>query len=336
MQSRRGETYMGGDFSIPTGMKPDIHYLKNIHCVDCHTTGEKGMGDMQRKANCQGCHVEIEEAHAKSIHKNMDCATCHISELRGYQITVWGPGMIGEEKNPFKKYSLYYGIQSPPMLIKDQNGKWMPVKIWPHSVSNIKPDVKPSEKLMFRWPKGETRDAYYIAGTFDASANNKHLLWLEIQQAAHPYGRARKCESCHGDKQATVSTWEYMDDQGAKEPFRGGYKIIADKESLRVVDMKATTPIKVAEGYKLEDFASWVFFKDKWRVPGDFSIKTEKEKYNKYLSLSKRADNELKTLENYVKAKDKKTQKRFKELKGVVLHDQDGAIEKMKEFKIKN
>ncbi len=336
MQSRRGETYIGGDYSIPTGMSPDVHYKKNIHCVDCHTTGEKGMGDMQRMANCQDCHIEIEEAHSKSIHKNMDCATCHISELRGYQITTWGPGIVAGKENPFKKYSLYYGIQSPPILIKDQKGKWMPAKIWPHSVGNIKTDVRPSEGLMFRWPDGKTRDAYYVVGTFNAPANNKHLLWLEIQQAAHPYGKARNCESCHkGDKQISVSRWEFQDDQGAEEPFKGGYKITADKKSLRITDMRNTTPIRVLQGYKLEDFASWIHFKDKWQMPGDFSIKTEKAKYDKYLAISKSIDREIKILDSLVKRKDRKTQKRFKKLKGIILHNQDGALERIQEFRDK-
>ncbi len=333
MQSRRGETYIGEDYSIPTGMKPDVHYKEGIHCVDCHTTGEKGMGDMQRKANCQDCHIEIEEAHKKSVHKNMDCASCHINELRGYQVTIWGPGKIAGRDNPFKKY-LYYGIQGPPILIKDQKDKWMPVKVWPHSVSNIKPDVKSSEKLMFRWPNGETKDAYYIVGTFDAPANNKHLLWLELQQVSHPFGNARSCDSCHKDKQVTISEWEFMDDQGA-EHFKGSYKIIADRNGLRIAEMKNSIPIKLLDGYKLEDFASWVYFNDKWQVPGDFSIKVEKEKYNKYLALSKAIDRELKIIDSLVKGRDKKTMKKFKELKGIVLHNEDGAMELMKEFKKK-
>lgn len=339
MQSRRGETYIGGDYSIPTGMNPDVHYKKNIHCVDCHTTGEKGMGDMQRNANCQDCHIEIEESHSKSIHKNMDCATCHINELRGYQVTIWGPGLVAGKENPFKKYSLYYGIQGPPILIKDQRGKWMPVKIWPHSVGNIKQDVKPSERLMFRWPNGETRDAYYVVGTFDSDRNSKHLLWLEIQQAAHPYGKARKCESCHkkptyNSQQIAVSRWEFIDDQGA-EPFKGGHRIIADKNGLKIADMKNTTPIKLLKGYKLEDFASWIFFKDKWQIPGDFSIKAEQEKYNKYLDIANKIDDEIRIIDNYIKKKDKKIQKRFKELKGIILHNQEGAIESIREFKAK-
>ncbi|MEJ2697551.1 MAG: hypothetical protein P8013_13010 [Candidatus Sulfobium sp.] len=122
MQSRRGETYLGGSYSVPEGMKPDVHYTKGIQCTDCHLMGPKGMGDMIRKATCQDCHIEAEDALARSIHKDMDCATCHISELRGYQLTIWGPGEVGGRPNPFKKYSLYYGIQSPPILMKDQSG----------------------------------------------------------------------------------------------------------------------------------------------------------------------------------------------------------------------
>lgn len=338
MQSRRGETYIGGDFSIPEGMLPDVHYKKDIHCVDCHITGEKGMGDMQRKASCQDCHIEIEEAHSRSIHKNMDCASCHINELRGYQITVWGPGMVGGKENPFKKYAYYYGIQSPPIIIKDQKGRWMPVKIWPHSVGNIKDDVRPSERLMFRWPNGQTRDAYYVIGTFsvEGKRNNKHLLWLEIQQASHPYGDARRCESCHRDdgRQVSYSNWEFLDDQGA-EPFKGGYKIVADGSGIKILDMKNVTPIKVIEGYKLEDFASWLFFKERWYIPGDFSIKVEKEKYRKYLALSKEIDGEINELEKAVKGMDKKIQKDFKELKGIILHNQDEASIHIKRFKEK-
>ncbi len=334
MQSRRGGTYIGGDYSIPEGMKADVHYKEGIHCIDCHITGKKGMGDQQRRASCQDCHIEIENAHAKSIHRNMDCATCHMSELRGYQITTWGPGKVAGRDNPFKKY-LYYGIQGPPILIKDQKGIWMPVKVWPHSVANIKPDVKPSENLMFRWPGGETRDAYYVIGTFNAPANNKHLLWLELQQVSHPLGNARSCDSCHkeNNRQVAVSEWEFMDDQGAKGWFKGRYKIVADSDGLRITDLRNTTPIQVAEGYKLEDFASWVHFKDKWQIPGDFSIKVDKEEYDKYLALSKKIDRELKTLERKVKGKDRRVQRRFKELRGIVLHNPDGAMEKINEFK---
>lgn len=321
MQSRRGETYIGGDYSIPVGMEPDVHYKKNIHCVDCHLTGEKGMGDMQRKATCQGCHYSIEEAHKRGPHKNLDCATCHIRELRGYQITIWGPGYVADKPNPFKKYALYYGIQGPPIIMKDQRGIWMPVKVWPHSVGNIKEDVKP-EGLKFRWPKGETRDAYYVIGTFDnLPSNNKHLLWLEIEQASHPFGKARDCDSCHkSERQVAISNWRFEDNQGA-EPFEGTHKIVADKNSLRIEGLKNTTPIRVLEGAKLEDFASWVYLKDKWVAPGNFSIETDKKKYLIGLKNFRDVERRLQALDNRSRGVDKRTLKRYRELKAALLHN---------------
>ncbi|HET6516203.1 MAG TPA: hypothetical protein VFG09_13665 [Thermodesulfovibrionales bacterium] len=333
MHSRRGETYIGGDYSIPTGMQPDVHYKKNIHCVDCHPTGEKGMGDMQRKATCQDCHLEIEEAHKKSIHKDLDCAACHVNELGGYQITIWGPGYVGEKPNPFKKYSLYYGIQRPPVLMKDQKGTWMPVKVWPHSVGNIKEDSEPSGRVLFRWPKGETRDAYAVMGTVDnLPANNKHLLWLEIEQASHPFGRSRSCESCHRtESQVSVSTWEFEDSQGA-EPFRGTHRIVADAHSLRVEDMRNTTPITVLEGFRLEDFASWIYLKDRWKVPGDFSIKLDREKYGTSLKLFREIEKSLNHLDTQSKNFDKKMLRKYKEVKGMALHNPEGERERLSAF----
>jgi hypothetical protein len=326
MQSRRGETYIGGDYSIPTGMSPDVHYKKKIHCADCHQAGEKGMGDMQRKATCQDCHREIEEAHQKGIHKNLDCGTCHIRELGGYQITIWGPGDVAGRPNPFKKYSLYYGIQKPPILMKDQKGVWMPVKVWPHSVGNIKENVKPSEKIQFRWPNGETRDAYAVMGTVDAlPGNNKHLLWIEIEQASHPFGRSRTCRSCHeSESQLSLSTWEFQDDQGAK-PFKGTHKIVADAHGLRIQDIKNTTPIVLLRGAKLEDFASWLYLKDRWRTIGDFSIKADKEKYKKSLILVQNVGRELKILDAKTSGLDKKRMRRYTDLKGAALHNPEGA-----------
>jgi hypothetical protein len=290
MQSRRGETYIGGDYSIPRGMEPDIHFKKNIHCINCHPTGELGMGDMQRKASCEDCHVEIEDAHERSIHKNLTCTACHVRKAGGYQITIWGKGLVGGKENPFKKYSLYYGIQSPPILMKDQKGKWFPVKIWPHAVGNIKKKIGPSG-IKYRWPDGSTRDMYAIIGTFDnLPGANAHLLWLEIEEIAHPFERSRRCEDCHNQRQISISTWEFQDDQGA-EPFKGTYRIVADNKGLRIEDMKNTTPIKLLEGYRLEDFASWLYLKDKWRLRGDFSIKTDPEKYRRYLELDRKIRN---------------------------------------------
>lgn len=291
------------------------------------------MGDMQRKASCQDCHIEIEDAHSKSVHKNLECAACHINELRGYQITIWGQGKVAGKYNPFKKYSLYHGIQSPPIIMKDQKGKWMAVKIFPHSVGNFKQDVKPSASVMFRWKDSEIKDPYYIVGTHSIGSNDKHLLWIEIQHVSHPYGKGRTCESCHKTEQVSVSRWDYEDDQGAKEPFSGGYRIVAGKDGLRITDMQNTTPIKVADGYKLEDFASWIFLKDKWHMPGDFSIKTDKDKYTKYLALSNKINLELRNLDREIKSMDKKAQRKYRELRGIVLHNEDEGMELIGEFR---
>jgi hypothetical protein len=324
MESRRGETYIGGDYAIPPGMQPDVHYSKGIHCVQCHPTGVQGMGDMQRQADCQDCHVAIEKALARGVHKNLTCAACHVNELGGYQITVWGPGWFADKKNPFYKYALYYGVQKPPVLMKDQQGMWMPVKIMPHAVGNIKQSVPPSAGLQFRWPQGETQDAYYIVGTFDdLPENNNHLLWLEIQRASHPYGKSRSCESCHQSRQVSRSTWEFLEGQGTEETFTGEYEIVADQDALFIQNLRNTSPIVPFEDYHLSDFASWLYLKDKWRMAGDFSIKTDQEKYRTHLEKFETLAQKLEQLDQRSKVFDKKALRLYDEARGVVLHHFD-------------
>jgi len=111
--SRRGETY-NWKILIQFRREERLIYISKraFNCVECHQTGRKGMGDMQRKASCQDCHMEIEQAHAKSIHKNLTCTACHVNEAGGYQITIWGKGYVGAKETPFKKYSLYYESRS--------------------------------------------------------------------------------------------------------------------------------------------------------------------------------------------------------------------------------
>jgi len=335
MESRRGETYIGADYAIPSGMESDVHYKSGIHCTDCHPTGKKGMGDMERKADCQGCHIAIEKAHANSIHKNLDCAACHVNALGGYQITVWGPGFFADSKNPFYKYALYYGIQEPPILMKDRQGIWMPVKIMPHAVGNIKQKVPRSDSVQFRWPAAETKDAYYIVGTFDGlPENNNHLLWLEIQQAAHPFGRGRTCESCHRKKQTAVSTWEFLDGQGTEETFTGTYEIVADKSALFIRNLHNTSPILPFEDYNLSDFASWLFLKDQWKIKGDFSIKTDETNYRFYLNKYKALAVQLEKLDRSAKQFDPKTRRLYRDARGAVLHNlaDPGAAEGLDKF----
>ena len=58
----------------------------------------------------------------------------------------------------------------------------------------------------------------------------------------------------------------------ARRPFEGIHTVIAGKRGLFIKDMRATTEIKVKEGWKIEDFAPWYYLKDTWQVKGDFSI----------------------------------------------------------------
>ncbi len=273
MERRRGDSYLGREFSQPPGLPEDVHVKEQLTCVDCHQTGEGGMGHIERRATCQDCHIEAEEAVAASLHKNVSCEACHVQVLGGYEMTSWGAGHISSRPNPFKKYSLYYGPQEPPVLIKDQKGIWIPVKIWPNSTGYIKDTIAPTPGLTWRWPDGETKDAFALLGTFSfPGGNNNYLAWLQVEQVAHPLGRSRSCESCHGaEAQVAKVTWEFDDAEGA-EPFFGSQRVVADRNALHVRDIKATSKITLMEGGRTEDFAAWLHLGDIWRTPGDFSI----------------------------------------------------------------
>ena len=193
MERRRGDSYLGKEFSEPAGLPEDVHVKEKIECVDCHQS-VGGMGHIERRATCQDCHIEVEQAMAASVHKNVSCEACHVKVLGGYEMTSWGPGMIASRPNPFKKYSLYYGPMEPPILVKDRKGIWIPAKIWPNSVGGIKGSIAPKPGLIFRWPEGETRDAYVQLGTFSfPGGNNNYLAWLQVDQVAHPLGKSRTC-----------------------------------------------------------------------------------------------------------------------------------------------
>lgn len=314
MERRRGDSYLGADFSEPPDMTPDVHVAQKIVCVDCHITGPGGMGDIQRKAVCSDCHLEAERALAESVHREVACEACHVEEVTGYQLTHWGPGEVAGEPNPFKKYSLYYGTFTPPVVMKGPTGKWIPVKAWPHSLANYSKEVSPDTGIRFRWPEGETRDAYAMLGTFDGlPANNLHLAWIEIEQVAHPFGKSRSCDSCHGEAQTARSEWTFLD-EGA-EIFSGTYRVRADGEGLRIFGIEADEPIEVEEGARLIDFAPWLYLGDIWKVRWDFSVPgkgygKEKDLYEKgvgYLKHSARAGD-----------KEDRKRKRFREL---ILHN---------------
>jgi len=329
MERRRGDSYLGKDLSEPSGLPEDVHVQKKIECVDCHQTGPGGMGHIDRKASCQACHIEVEQALAMSVHKNMACEACHVQILGGYEMTSWGPGKIAGSPNPFKKYSLYYGPQKPPILIRDQNHRWIPAKIWPNSVGNIKDPVAAIPGLTFRWPKGETHDAYALLGTFNVpNGNNLYLAWLQVEQVAHPLGKSRSCKSCHDSPvQTSRATWQYYDSQGAL-PFTGSQTIIADKNGLRVVDIKATSKIELMEGGRTENFAAWMHLGDIWKTNGDFSIpKSDPAKYRKLEGGIRGALVRLDAINARIKYREskgedvKKMRRRWSEARAAAVHD---------------
>jgi hypothetical protein len=252
-----------------------------------------------------------------------------VKVLGGYEMTSWGPGMIESKPNPFKKYSLYYGPMEPPILIKDQKGIWIPTKIWPNSAGGIKDAVAPKRGLTFRWPKGETRDAFVQLGTFSVpGGNNNYLAWLQVEQVAHPLGKSRSCKSCHDSTtQVARVTWEYLDSQGA-EPFTGSQMVVADKDGLRVVDIKATSKVNVLEGGNIENFAAWMRLGDIWRTSGDFSIpKSDPAKYQNLERGIRQALTKLAAEDKQLKAKEakgekvKKLRRRWKEAKAAAMHE---------------
>ncbi len=332
-ERRRGDSYLGKDFSEPAGLPEDVHVSKKIECTDCHQTGEGGMGHVERKATCQDCHIEVEQAMASGVHKNVACEACHVKILGGYEMTSWGPGMIESKPNPFKKYSLYYGPQEPPILIKDQNGRWIPTKIWPNSAGGIKETFAPKPGLIFRWPKGETHDAYALLGSFSfPGGNNNYLAWLQVEQVAHPLGKSRTCGSCHDSRTQTAKvTWSYFDNQGA-EPFTGSQKVVAGRDGLQVTDIRATSKIVPMAGGKTEYFAAWLHLGDIWKISGDYSI--PKSDAVKYRTLEKGIAKSLARLDSIDKKLKARAQKgddvkilrrRWKEARAAAVHEPEKA-----------
>jgi hypothetical protein len=306
---------------------------KKLECVDCHQSGPGGMGHIERRATCQDCHIEVEQAMAGSVHKNVTCEACHVRVLGGYEMTSWGPGKILSKPNPFKKYSLYYGPQEPPILIKNQNKRWIPVKIWPNSAGGMKGTIAPRPGLTFRWPKGETYDSYVQLGTFSfPGGNNNYLAWIQLDQVAHPLGKSRTCGSCH-DSEAQVArvTWRFYDTQGA-EPFTGSQKIVADKNGLWIKDIRATSKIELMEDGKIDNFAAWMKLGDIWKTSGDFSIpKSDPVKYRALEKGIRETLARLDVIDKSLKAKEakgenvKKQRRRWKETKAVTVHE-PGAV----------
>ncbi len=287
---RRGAGYFGGSFSFPEGNEPDVHLKAKVGCLDCHestkTDKSLGHGTIKRQArdSCARCHQKAVQSHAASAHKRLSCEACHIQKVAGYQGTYWGPGKIAGAETSFFKFKAYYGIMPEPILIRDQKGRWIPVKPFPMAVMNQL--ASPFAKgLHWRFPADlpdlqRTDDAWGYTGLHGGMPeNNQALTWLQIDKMSHKLGKARSCDSCHGDadgRQLQNVTWEYGDPGAA--PFNGSHRVIADRTGLYVRDIKALDQIVLEKGYKLSAFAPWIYLKDVWQIKGDFSLPRLKDR----------------------------------------------------------
>ena len=336
-ERRRGDTYLGAEFSQPPGMEPDPHVKAGLECVDCHETGEGGMGDIQRRVDCEGCHYTVTKAHEKGVHRRLHCQACHVGRLGGYEMTVWGEGHVGGRPSPFKKYSLYYGVMEPPILMKDREGLYAPYKAWPNIATNIKEDAKKHEGVEFRWPGGETRDAYAFLGTYgNLPGANKALAWIQLEAVGHPLGKSRTCRSCHGSAiQKSHANWEYLTQAGS-EPFTGEQDIVADARGLRIKNIRKTSEPVLMGDANLYDFAAWMYLGDIWDVNGDFSIpRSDPKKYADYEKAEAVFKAKLAVMETSLKKLDPKSDgykaldREVKKIREAGEHDPDAGLAKL-------
>jgi hypothetical protein len=280
---RRGAGYFGGSFSFPEGNEPDVHLKAKVGCLDCHESSKSnpaighGMVKRQARDSCKGCHAEAVKTHANSLHRNLSCEACHIQQVAGYQGTFWGPGKLAGAATPYFKFKAYYGYMPEPVLIRDQKGRWIPVKPFPMAVMNQKTSpYKPG--LHWRYPLDlpdlkRTDDAWGYVGLFGGlPENNKALLWIQMDKMSHKLGKSRSCDSCHATpdgSQLQKVSWEYSD-PGAL-PFNGSHEVLANRTGLFIKGMQSEK-IELEKGYTISAFAPWVYLKDAWQIQGDFSL----------------------------------------------------------------
>jgi hypothetical protein len=296
---RRGAGYFGGPFSFPEGSEPDVHLKAKVGCLDCHENSGSnrslGHAMVKRQAgdSCGRCHPEAVKTHATSLHRNLSCEACHIQRVGGYQGTYWGPGRMAGTATPFFKYKAYYGYMQDPVLIKNQQGRWIPVKPFPMAVMNQKSSpFKPG--LHWRFPLEladlkRTDDAWGYVGLFNGlPENNSAMLWIQMDKMSHKLGKSRACDSCHASisgAQTQKVSWEYSD-PGAL-PFSGSHEVLANRNGLFIRIMRSEK-IEPEKGYSVSAFAPWVYLKDAWKISGDFSLPVVKDRkqYEVYRSGS--------------------------------------------------
>ena len=286
LERRRGDGYFRQEFTqaSPEGTailkeKTDVHMRKNIACVDCHEPNkESGFhGDLRRNAACGKCHAPVVRAHTNGPHKNVDCAACHTALIGGYAFNFWSAvGPQGKE-NPLTRIQDYLTGATPPLLIKNPKGLWIPVHVVPHISGNVKAEeVKISRRLLFRNKPDSniqrryvSNDSYAVTGLVKNLDNKDRnaMVWLNIDRVAHGTGKARTCESCHASPAQRIAV--KFAGGSYKDVEDGEYTIIADAKGLRVVDFKDD------KGTMPEGLAP---LRDAWGLKGNFSLPKVKDK----------------------------------------------------------
>jgi hypothetical protein len=286
---RRGAGYFGGAFSFPEGNEADVHLAARVGCLDCHESSKSnpdiGHGTVKRQAqdSCRRCHVEAVKTHETSQHKNLSCEACHIQKVAGYQGTYWGPGILAGAATPYFKFKAYYGFMPEPILIRDQKGRWIPVKPFPMAVMNQKTSNFKSG-LHWRYPADfpdleRTDDAWGYVGLFSGlPENNNALLWIQLDKMSHKLGKSRTCDSCHATLDGTQLqkvSWEYSD-PGAL-PFSGSHQVVANSKGLFIRGIKSEK-IELEQGFSMSAVAPWFYLKDAWQIQGDFALPVIKDR----------------------------------------------------------
>ena len=279
---RRGAGTIRGDFSKPPGLPEDVHYKAGIECIECHprshshdfsrfgSVDESSAEQSSGENVCKKCHGEIVRASESGEHSSVACEACHIAEIGGYQLSVWGPGPVGGIKSPMRPNKAFIG-RSVPLIIKTPENYWIPVKAFAHITLNIKRDVKPTRGVVFRQ---KTRDGYAITGVVDAlPADNKAMMWVDVEKVSHGISGARSCESCHSKEQRMRIKWSFGMPQFVTQPFKGELETVANSSGLYIFGIRNTTPISLKNGARIVDFFPWYYLRDYvYYVPGDFSI----------------------------------------------------------------
>jgi hypothetical protein len=296
MERRRGDGYIRAEFTQTTaphrrqlGGESDVHMRKGLVCVDCHvpnaSTGHHA--DLSRTVDCGRCHASVAQEHDAGPHRTVDCASCHTSRIAGYAFNFWSAvGPKGEE-NPLTRIQDYIIAPSPPLIVRNPLGTWIPMHVVPHMAGNVKPEeVRLSKGLTFRnqtWVPVSRR--YFSNDAFAVTALVRNLderdqsvmLWLNADRVAHATGASRSCDSCHASTSQRIRT--VFEGGSYKDVEDGEYEITADRKGLRIGAFRNRETGKIP--------AALEPLKDGWRLDGDFSLPAVRDAA-KYKELKER------------------------------------------------